>query len=309
MLFVVTGCAVTPGGDDTVVLISVTPDHVVEGQTVQITIEGRALEPTMYRNANCSGNSIEIDDVFQSAMGENDLESVIWIDGQHLEATVPDDLPAGTYSVSIVDPRGRTAVLEDAFTVLGAGDTDTDTDTEFDCSDNLLDNPGAEDGDMSGWEVTENGGYGWASIASEDAFEGDRRFGTSYEWCRRYQQIDLLSLGFTEEELDAEPEIRVSEWVGEIFEPDQYEVTVELLDVGQALIDNWTVAATTDGDSTCTTADCFWDDDDWIEVSHVFTGYGAGLRHIRFSDGSVDTEWWLDWYGAVFDAAEVIICQ
>lgn len=313
LLLVAAGCATAPSDDRAPRLTAVEPDQVPQGQPTEIAIEGQGFEPAMYRNASCSGSTIEVDDEFTATAGDEELSSVIWIDGQHLEATVPDDLAAGEHTLTVVDPWGRTATLEVAFTVVASGDSDTDvdTDTSPDCSDNLLANPGAENGNMSGWNVTHNGGDGWDAVESAYAIDGDFYFGTSFEWCRRNQQIDLLALGFTADELDAEPEIRVSEHVGEVYYPDQYEIIVELRNASQAVIDDWTASGVTTGGTTCGPIGngCHWDDDEWIEESHVFNGYGAGLRYIRFRDGSIDQEWWVGNYGAAFDAAEVIVCQ
>ena len=77
-------------------------------------------------------------------------------------------------------------------------------------SDNLLTNASAENG-TSGWNVIENGGSGWgASGASHD---GDgKSWATSYQWNKKSQTVDLLAKGFTEEALDAAPDISISDW-------------------------------------------------------------------------------------------------
>jgi hypothetical protein len=315
-LLLAAGCATAPSETRDVEIVSVDPEEVVAGEQARITIEGNGFQPALYRNVNCYGTSIEVDDVFTVSLGDAPMYDVTLIDSEHLEADVPDDLPADTYTVTVIDPRGESAVLEAAFTVTAASDsdtdidTDTDSDTTPDCSDNLLDNPGAEAGDMSGWTITANGGDGWAAVESDFALESARYFGTSYEWCRRYQQIDLLALGYTADQLDGAPEIHVSEHVGEVYYPDEYEIAVELRDASEAVIDDWTASGVTTGSTTCGPIGngCHWDDDEWIEESHVFTGYGPGLRYIRFRDGSVDQEWWIGNYGAALDAAEVIIC-
>ena len=71
---------------------------------------------------------------------------------------------------------------------------------------NLLANPGAETGDMSGWTILENGGYGWNTRGT--GYEGENSFSTSYEWCKRYQEIDLLAKGYSAFQLDADQVFR-----------------------------------------------------------------------------------------------------
>jgi hypothetical protein len=53
---------------------------------------------------------------------------------------------------------------------------------------NLLTNPGAETGDMSGWNILQNGGNGWA--VQTGGYEGSQTFVTSYAWGKRSQTVD-----------------------------------------------------------------------------------------------------------------------
>ncbi len=104
---------------------------------------------------------------------------------------------------------------------------------------NLLTNPGAETGDLSGWSIIENGGNGWLAMDQttgndgyqviDHAHSGTWWFGTSYDWDTRSQTVDLLAQGYTTDYLDTSPPIQASEW----FSPrrkggDQYYLKVLL---------------------------------------------------------------------------------
>jgi hypothetical protein len=131
--------------------------------------------------------------------------------------------------------------------------------------------------------------------------------GTSWQWCTRYQEVDLLAAGFTAATLDAAPQVDIQEHVTEINVPDSYYVRVELRDASHAVIDWWEETGTTPGSATCGDFNdpCQYDDDGWFLVQHTFTSYGSGLRYVYFEDGSVDGEMWAEWYGAWFDDARV----
>ncbi|KAF5417833.1 MAG: hypothetical protein C5S38_00805 [Candidatus Methanophagaceae archaeon] len=78
---------------------------------------------------------------------------------------------------------------------------------------NLLENPGAETGDMSGWTIIpEDPGVGETWGVRDSGYTGNHSFSTSYKWCKRSQEIDLLAKGYTEAQLDAVPTINVEEW-------------------------------------------------------------------------------------------------
>lgn len=76
---------------------------------------------------------------------------------------------------------------------------------------NLLANPGAETGDLTGWTILVNGGHGWI-VREDKAHTAQYSFQTSFAWNRKYQIIDLLAEGFTEQELDAVHEVFISNW-------------------------------------------------------------------------------------------------
>ena len=164
---------------------------------------------------------------------------------------------------------------------------------------NLLVNGGAETGDLSGWTVTANGGNGWA-IDLSGGQEGPALFVTSYEDCRRYQEIDLLASGFTAPELDAAPDIAVGEWIASRFDHvAEYYIRVELRDAARNPIATWERGTPAVMLSLpAGTA--------WFQESHVFSGYGTGLRYVYFEDGGEDASpSWAGYYGARLDSAYV----
>ena len=83
---------------------------------------------------------------------------------------------------------------------------------------NLLMNPSAETGDLSGWVILEAPGGGWSAGPGpygldrelDDERDGCAMFFTDGSvatddllWCRRSQTVDPLALGYTVGELDA----------------------------------------------------------------------------------------------------------
>ena len=171
---------------------------------------------------------------------------------------------------------------------------------------NLLENPGAETGDLSGWTITADGGNGWNVRGS--GYEGSHSFSTSYNWCKRYQEIDLLANGYTEAELDAAPLVIVGEWFAgygsEWDDPrhhnDYCYLKVELRDENHTIINSYDsgVFQTSNGTG--------WYGP-WEQRSHTFSGYGSGLRSIYFEDGGKDWEYWAGRYGPALDATSVTV--
>jgi len=45
----------------------------------------------------------------------------------------------------------------------------------------------------------------------------------------------------------------------------------------------------------------------WEQRSHIFSGYGSGLRYIYFEDGGRDWEYWTGQYGPALDTASVTL--
>ncbi len=172
---------------------------------------------------------------------------------------------------------------------------------------NLLENPGAETGDMSGWTIIANGGDGWGIWGVDTTgyggpYDGIHCFLTSYEWCNRSQEIDLLAKGYTEAQLDSASTVKVGEWFGQANQycGGMYYLNVELRDEDHNVIAYWNSGVhntTWRGNGAAS----------WDQLSHDFSGYGPGLRYIYWEDGSKDENWWEGYYGAKLDAASVTI--
>lgn len=173
---------------------------------------------------------------------------------------------------------------------------------EIDSSKNLLTNGDAQTGDFTGW-TTHNYGSGWAN---GDIGGGNRAFVSSYyntahdptsatDYCNMYQEIDLVSKGYSPSYLDSVPRIDISSSVYPGTVPSWYRVTVELRDAGHNVI------ASYDSGHTSLTAHTI--------LSSTFTGYGPGLRYIYFWQGGHDNPWWGGNYGAQFDNSVVLVAQ
>ena len=167
---------------------------------------------------------------------------------------------------------------------------------------NLLQNPGGETGDLSGWQILSSGGDGWASGKGDPVIQlfGALHFTTSFGWDGRSQLLDLTTLGFTQQELDAAPPITVREWYhgGGYSTADSYYLGVELRDTNGTVLASYNKG--TQASPTVTNAT-------WQMATQTFSGYGTGLRYVYFEDGGQDTEFWAGYYGAAMDAASVVV--
>ncbi|MCK5559500.1 MAG: hypothetical protein KAJ51_02860, partial [Thermoplasmata archaeon] len=166
--------------------------------------------------------------------------------------------------------------------------------TKYGTNPNLLTNPGAESGSMSGWNILADGGNGWR--ATGGGYEGNYHFLTSYSWCKRYQELDLLTKGYSTDQLNASPTIYAEEWFcgSSPNYGDSYYLKVELRDGNHNPI-----ASYDSGTNKATTS--------WQKLSHTFSNYGSGLRYIYWEDGGDDAEYWRGYYGARLDAAFLTI--
>mgnify|MGYP006279137755 CR=1 FL=1 len=169
---------------------------------------------------------------------------------------------------------------------------------------NQLTNPGAEDGDLSGWTLIEDWGDGWDAGSHGTAHSGSNSFATSYSWNRRSQEIDLVEAGFSEAQLDNSPDIAVGEWIAgvdnaSVSDDGVYYLEVELRDDEGSTVATWNVGSKDSPESVAPLTD-------WFEESHTFSGYSSGVRSVYFEDGGHDG--WLQWlghYGPRFDDAFV----
>jgi hypothetical protein len=169
--------------------------------------------------------------------------------------------------------------------------------------ENLVENPGLETSDLTGWTTLSSGGDGFD--VGGGGHSGDYSLGTSYGLSEREQTIDLIAAGFSESSLDTAPEVEVSEWIKEVYAGgDTYVFVVDLKDASGATIASFDGGGTTTG---VTGNQSSYDDDDWFEVSHTFADYGAGLRSITIRDGGRDSESWAGHYGVRLDDASVAL--
>ncbi|WP_461537953.1 tandem-95 repeat protein [Spongorhabdus nitratireducens] len=159
-------------------------------------------------------------------------------------------------------------------------------------SDNLLNNASAQNG-TSGWNIIANGGAGWGTEGTSHDGDG-KSWGTSYQWNKKSQTIDLLAKGFTAEQLDSAPDISISDWYKDDHANDSYYLKVQLRDAGGNTIASYDTGTLTAKDN-------------WQEASKVFSNYGEGVRSIYFEHGGKDSEYWGGQYGARIDDSEVVI--
>lgn len=168
-------------------------------------------------------------------------------------------------------------------------------------SDNLLVNPAAETGDLSGWQITENGGAGWAVQPTGRDGHDTKVFATSWYWDKRVQTVDLLAQGYTEALLDQAPPIHVQERFRRVYCPDEYFLKVDLLNAQGAIVTSWSSGVVPNG------GDCRWGEETWEEIYHIFQDYGPGVRYVRWEDGGKDREFWYAYYGSLLDGAYLTV--
>lgn len=169
---------------------------------------------------------------------------------------------------------------------------------------NLIVNGSGQAPAGQGWNLFQNGGagWGWDSYGGADAQPGF--FTTSYLLDQRSQLIDLEADGYTAAQLDAAPLISASEAItsnldpANPFTPDRFYIKVQLLAADMSVVAEWDVGSAT------ALADA---PNDWATFSHSFTGYGPGVRYVRFEDGGLDSRFSSGNLGAAFDAATVTV--
>lgn len=115
---------------------------------------------------------------------------------------------------------------------------------------------------------------------------------TSYRWGCREQVVRLAHVGLSDKIMDkVQPAIEVSEWFcarndcGSIFC-----IRVELLDATKHIIKFY--------EQTEVTEQWLGGELGWRKKRHVFTGYGPGVRYLRFADAGKDTQFWAGHYGS-----------
>ena len=113
--------ACSKGSDAGPRLRSIEPAQGAAGTAVTVRIEGEGLEPHVLTDYGDEGASL-VDTRFQAWLGTSRLRDVRPTGDGSLSATVPEDLPAGTYELAVEDPGSARATLPAAFRVLAPSD-------------------------------------------------------------------------------------------------------------------------------------------------------------------------------------------
>nr|XP_058898058.1 F-box only protein 6 isoform X4 [Kogia breviceps] len=139
---------------------------------------------------------------------------------------------------------------------------------------NLLRNPCAEE-DMRSWKIDSNGGDQWKVESLPGAHGTDfpdpkvkKYFATSYEFAAR------ADCGCT------------------------YHIRVQLASADYIVLASFEPPPVTVHQ---------WNDARWTEVSHTFSDYPPGVRHILFQHGGKDTQFWAGWYGPRVTNSSIVI--
>lgn len=169
-------------------------------------------------------------------------------------------------------------------------------------SANLVTNPGAETGDTSGWTITANGGNQWG-VDPGAAHTGTKSFETSFGWDIMNQKIDLLSNGFTQNQLDTtQPAITFSNWVATRGDQGgKYFLTYKLLGSdGTTVISSYNFG-TQDSPLLLNSGV------NWFQQTYSFNSYGSGVRYAYMEIGGRDQSGWAGHYGTHFDDASITV--
>ncbi|XP_045714868.1 F-box only protein 6-like [Phyllostomus hastatus] len=171
---------------------------------------------------------------------------------------------------------------------------------------NLLRNPCGEEG-MATWHIDDNGGDRWnvesLPVARGTDFPSPQvrnYFVTSYRLCRKSQVVNLKAEGYWEELMDEyRPDIVVTDWFASRGDCGcTYSIRVQLLSA-----DNIALASFEPPPVTIPQ----WNDATWTEVTHTFSDYPRGVRHILFQHGGKDTQSWAGWYGPRVTNSSIVI--
>ncbi|KAM8835509.1 F-box only protein 50 [Synchiropus picturatus] len=155
----------------------------------------------------------------------------------------------------------------------------------------------APDGDFTGWKTdTEKLPVDTSGIPPGVVI----CYLPEYSWFTLEQVVDLKAEGLWNELMDGfQPEIKVQDWYEESQVHDQiYELHVKLL-----AADKTTVIAE---HSVSPTEDRSVYSHTWKEVSHVFSGYGPGVRYVHFLH-RVKNNFLRQFYPTLFTGSSVVV--
>ncbi|KAG8008190.1 F-box only protein 50 [Nibea albiflora] len=153
------------------------------------------------------------------------------------------------------------------------------------------------DGDFSGWTTsTEVLPYDTSSIPPGVVICGLPQF----SWFTMEQVVDLKAEGLWDELLDEfQPEIVIQDWYEESQLDDSiYQLHVKLLGADKSTVIAEHTANPTEDRSVYS--------HDWKEVSHVFSGYGPGVRYVQFVH-RLKNMFLNDFFSTVFTDSTVIV--
>ncbi|KAM9846267.1 F-box only protein 50 [Aulostomus maculatus] len=153
------------------------------------------------------------------------------------------------------------------------------------------------DGDFTGWTTKTD----VLPFESSDVPPGVMVcFQAQYSWFSMKQLVDLKAEGLWEELLDDfQPEIVVQDWYEESQVHESiYQLHVQLLGADKTtVISEHSVSPTEDLSAYSHT---------WKEVSHVFSGYGQGVRYVHFLH-RLKNKFMMDFFPTLFTSSSVIV--
>ncbi|XP_021499630.1 F-box only protein 27 isoform X2 [Meriones unguiculatus] len=166
---------------------------------------------------------------------------------------------------------------------------------------NLISNPCGQEG-LRKWMV-QHGGDGWVVEKNRKPVPGapsQTCFVTSFSWCRKKQVVDLEEEGLWPGLLDSGGvEIAVSDWWGARHDCGcRYRLLVKLLDAHQNVLDKF--SAVPDPIEQ-------WNNNIYLQVTHVFSNFRRGVRFVSFEHWGQDTQFWAGHYGARVTNSSVMV--
>ncbi|VDM09321.1 unnamed protein product [Wuchereria bancrofti] len=200
---------------------------------------------------------------------------------------------------------------------------------------NLINNPSGDDGYES-WEMGENGGDGFEiekpPVGCIPVENIPVAFVTSYDWCSKFQIIDLWKEGIERAFLDEFcPPITVSEYHASRFNcPSIYLLEVQLLPDGIMPLPyrpmpgflvytryprlsqehEWLHRDVPKCDETTDTSITrirILIDVEWQKIEHTFSNYPRGIRYVLFQHSGKDEVYWEGYYGSKMAKASIIV--
>ncbi|MEI6822478.1 MAG: T9SS type A sorting domain-containing protein [Bacteroidota bacterium] len=156
---------------------------------------------------------------------------------------------------------------------------------------NLVVNPSGDAG-LTIWTFTSGGG-GWTTETNSLGYN----FATSYVSENKSQTIDLVANGYSTTELDAQPNIYVSDDYSTRFDQGgNYGVLTQLRNTSNTSITSWSnpTAYTTPGSPSFNT---IASGTNWTTTSKTYSSYGTGVRSVYFEDAGHDISSWAGFYG------------